>query len=52
MTMTDYKNKFCSLCGKEYTPSSPKQKYCVICKEEGRKLADLKRDRKRSRSKK
>jgi len=49
--MANYKNKNCELCGKEYTPTSPKQKYCLVCKDEGKKIADRKRDRKRSRKK-
>jgi hypothetical protein len=49
--MVSYKSKLCELCGKEYNPTSPKQKYCIDCKDEGRKLADRKRDRKRSRVK-
>jgi hypothetical protein len=51
ITMVNYKNKNCELCGKEYTPTSPKQKYCIKCREEGRKIADRKRDRKRNRKK-
>jgi len=37
------------LCGNIFTPTSPKQKYCVTCKDEGRKIADRDRDLKRSR---
>lgn len=49
--MANYKNKNCELCGKDFTPTSPKQKYCLACKEEGRRITDRKRDRKRSRKK-
>jgi very-short-patch-repair endonuclease len=45
----NYKPKACELCNKEYTPTSPKQKYCSVCRDKGRKIADRKRDRKRSR---
>ena len=47
--MVKYKNKACLLCGDVYTPNSPKQKYCPLCKEEGRKIADRERDLKRYR---
>lgn len=49
--MVSYRNKNCELCGKDYTPTSPKQKYCSTCKDSGRKIADRVRDRERSRSK-
>lgn len=47
--MTIYKEKFCVLCKLPFLPTSPKQKYCDLCKEEGRKIADRKRDLKRNR---
>lgn len=47
--MPVYKNKKCILCGEEYTPLSPKQKYCVGCKKEGKKIASRANDRKRNR---
>lgn len=49
--MVNYKSRTCVLCGKEYAPTSPKQKYCLGCKEFGKKMVDRKRDRKRSRIK-
>lgn len=51
VTMPNYKDKLCEICKESYPPSSPKQKYCDKCKEEGRKIADRIRDRKRSRKK-
>jgi len=47
--MVTYKTKVCKLCGKKYTPTSPRQKYCPKCKDEGRRIADRKRDRRRTR---
>ena len=49
--MPNYKIRNCELCKKEYVPTSPKQKYCIDCKEEGRRITARKRDRKRSRKK-
>jgi len=46
-----YKEKGCYVCGKKFIPTSPKQKYCLECKEQGRKIVDRKRDRRRSRKK-
>ena len=39
------------LCEENFSPNSPNQKYCINCKDEGRKIADRKRDRIRSRKK-
>jgi hypothetical protein len=36
--MVKYKEKVCLLCGDTYAPTSPKQKYCVNCKVEGKEL--------------
>lgn len=47
--MAKYKNKVCLLCGVVYKPSSPKQKYCDGCKDEGRRIADRERDKIRNR---
>lgn len=49
--MAKYKERICFLCKQKYIPTSPKQKYCLICKDEGRKITDRKRDRRRSREK-
>lgn len=49
--MVRYKEKVCLLCQKVYIPKSPKQKFCNDCKDEGRKIADRKRDRIRNRKK-
>ena len=49
--MPNYKEKNCELCGSSFKPTSPKQKYCINCKKEGKRLKDRIRDRKRSRSK-
>lgn len=47
--MAVFKPKQCDLCFNLYTPSNPNQKYCPLCKEEGRKITDRARDRNRSR---
>lgn len=47
--MPVYKEKQCLLCKLNYVPTSPKQKYCDVCKDEGRRIADRVRDKKRSR---
>lgn len=49
--MARYKEKDCFICGKRYIPTNPRQKYCLECKEEGRRIIDRKRDRYRSRKK-
>jgi len=49
--MLDYKKKTCNICGKVFNPISPNQKYCVSCKDAGRKLTNRLRDRKRYRRK-
>ena len=49
--MVNYKEKVCLLCGEEYKPTSPKQKYCIKCKDDGRRISDRKRDRIRHRKK-
>jgi hypothetical protein len=49
--MPNYKERICGICKELYLPTSPKQKYCEKCKNDGRKLADRKRDKKRSRDK-
>ena len=36
--MGKYKEKVCLLCGEIYAPTSPKQKYCISCKVEGKEL--------------
>jgi hypothetical protein len=46
-----YKDKVCLLCKKDFTPNNPNQKYCVNCKDDGRRVADRKRDRLRNRKK-
>ena len=47
--MVIYKDKLCALCGEKFKPTSPTQKYCSVCKEEGRRIVDRKRDNKRNR---
>lgn len=49
--MAKYKDKYCNVCGNIFTPTSPNQKYCNNCKEEGKKIVSRSRDRKRSRKK-
>ena len=49
--MVKYKEKVCLLCGEIYMPTSPKQKYCVDCKGEGRKIRNRKWDKIRNRKK-
>lgn len=46
-----FKEKTCSMCGSIYTPTSPKQKYCVNCKSKADKIMQVKRDKKRNRLK-
>jgi 5-methylcytosine-specific restriction endonuclease McrA len=36
--MSNYKVKICQVCGKEYQPTSPNQKYCVQCGPEGNRV--------------
>ena len=47
--MAIYSDKICAICKDVYIPAGPKQKYCASCGDEGRKLANRVRDRKRSR---
>lgn len=47
--MAIYKDKCCGVCGQIFSPTNPNQKYCVICKDKGRKIVDRVRDRNRSR---
>jgi very-short-patch-repair endonuclease len=47
--MPNYKNKTCELCKIEYTPTSPKQKFCDGCKSVGKRLRDRINDRDHSR---
>lgn len=49
--MQNFKSKVCLLCFTDFFPTSPKQKYCEKCREEGRKIADRKRDLSRHRKK-
>lgn len=49
--MPNYKERICEVCEELYLPTSPKQKYCVECKDDGRKLVDRIRDKKRNRGK-
>jgi hypothetical protein len=49
--MAKYKEKECSICNQKYIPTSPKQKYCSVCRAEGRRITSRKRDRCRSRKK-
>jgi hypothetical protein len=48
-----YKDKVCAManCNNVFTPTSGSQKYCIECKEDGRRSTDRIRDRKRSRKK-
>jgi len=46
-----YEQKTCNICGERFDPTSPNQKYCINCKDEGRKIVDRIRDRKRCRNK-
>ena len=43
-----YKDKECGICNGLYTPTSPKQKFCVNCKVAAEKKAQAVRDRKRT----
>lgn len=49
--MQNFKSKICLLCSNDFFPTSPKQKYCKTCKEDGRRIADRKRDLSRHRKK-
>lgn len=44
-----FRVKSCNMCGKEYTPTSPKQKFCVGCKKAAAKEAQKIRDKKKNR---
>lgn len=46
-----FKNKECNLCGNLYTPKSPKQKYCILCKDRAAKVSQAKRDKIKNRKK-
>lgn len=46
-----YKDKECNLCACMYTPTSPKQKYCTLCKGKAVKIEQSKRDKIRNRKK-
>ena len=41
-----FKDKVCGMCSEVYTPTSPKQKYCINCKVKARKISQAKRDKK------
>jgi len=49
--MRVYKEKQCVLCSKGYIPTSPKQKFCIICKDVAAKTAQKEHDKKRNRKK-
>lgn len=49
--MTIYKEKNCKLCNNIFNPTSPKQKYCLSCKDLATKEAQAERDKKRNRLK-
>ncbi len=42
-----FKDKTCIVCSGIYTPTSPKQKFCLGCKQEATKIAQVERDKKR-----
>ena len=46
-----YKEKECKLCGSNYKPTSPKQKVCIRCIKEAKKLSQKEIDRLRNREK-
>lgn len=45
--MTIYKEKNCEICCELYQPTSPKQKFCNKCKEEGKRISNKRRDAKK-----
>lgn len=49
--MPVYVDKFCEVCGNVYTPTSPKQKYCVVCRDVAKRKRNREYDKKRSRIK-
>jgi len=46
--MANFKEKKCYLCEDYYIPTSPKQKYCINCKDKAIKLKQQQRDKKRT----
>lgn len=49
--MAIYKERNCKLCNSIFIPTSPKQKYCIDCKDLANKQAQAERDKKRNRLK-
>lgn len=49
LVMANYEEKVCDLCSIKYSPTSPKQRYCIDCKEKGKKILQAKLDAKRNR---
>jgi hypothetical protein len=47
--MSNYKEKICQLCSIVYKPTSPRQRYCIKCKDKAAKHAQKLRDKKRNR---
>jgi len=45
--MSKYKERICQLCHTVYKPISPRQKYCINCKDKAVKLKQQQRDKKR-----
>ena len=39
-----FKEKICFICGSNFTPVSPNQKYCLACKDVGSKITSRRRD--------
>ena len=35
---TRYEDRVCQICGKTYTPTTSRQKFCIECKDEGRRI--------------
>lgn len=49
--MPNYKNKICSMCNAEFTPTSPKQLYCIECIPKAKRIRERTYDCDRSRLK-
>lgn len=49
--MRNYQEKICKVCNTKYIPTSPKQKFCLLCRDTAIKEAQAVRDKKRNRLK-
>jgi len=49
--MRIYQERVCEICSTKYIPTSPKQKFCLLCRDTAIKEAQAVRDKKRNREK-